>query len=110
MIEALALMWSFGTGCPTPLRRETRLLLSPTGGSETPLPETLAPTGLQQTPTQAPLPSRAIAAELASVGRVLSTTGILRVDGAAQARVDEILLASARQPTTKRLLSRRSQR
>lgn len=110
MLEALALMLSVGGGTASPVspRRDARLQISSIGGTETPLPEKLSPTGLRQIPTQSVTPSRAISSELTSVARVLSVASVLRVDAAAQARVDEILAASAKKPTTKRPLARRA--
>src|SRR5262245_6910590 len=95
MTTTVALMLSLGTGPgPAPIRSEARLVRVSTGTSETPLPEHLAPTVLREIPTQALVPTRAIASELAAVERAITTAGVLDVDAAAQARVDQILAAN----------------
>lgn len=98
-----AAMLSVGTACPAPVRRERRVSVSSTSSSETPLPESLAPTMLRQVPTQALAPTRAIGSELAAVGRELRAVSALGISEQAQAVVSEMIAESLPKATTKRL-------
>jgi hypothetical protein len=107
---AFAAMLSVGTDFPTPSRRPRVVLVSTvtTTSSGTPLPERFVSAELSQGGTQAIVPSRAIASELARVDRVLGAAGVLPVSAAAQAVVDAIVAENRPKATSKRILTARS--
>jgi hypothetical protein len=110
MIEALVLAVGLATRTqsPSPVRRQQRVLVSPFGLSETPLPEGLGPTALRQVPTlgTSTADRRSILSQVEAIQKHKDAVSVLRINDEDEAFVSQIIAENRPKATTKRLLTR----